>query len=325
MTMFRAVSLACLLAVVPSMSAGAQDVATSRAAVFLTLPSSARALGLGEAWGAVADDGEALFYNPAQLARLRSIDVSASIQRYVAATTLASFVAATPLGPGTVALGVRSLDYGSTPEFVIASPDMPETGVATGAQVSAQDVAVSLGYGLSVALRGRLRVGAAVTWAQQHVASFAGSAVAADIGASYTLRNGWDFAAALQNAGSRLTLAAVTAPLPLTWRATVAAPLVVAERLTMRPMAEVRQWSGGPVTGVIAAEGTWRASTDAPQVAARVGYAFRGTGDDRSPLTAGIGLGFGRITLDYAYEGFELMGGATHRVGVRLSAAPKVR
>lgn len=325
MTMLRRVSLVCLFAAVPLLAAGAQDVANSRAAVFLTLPSSARALALGEAWGAVADDGAALFYNPAQLARVRGADVSASVQRYVAATTLASFVAATPIGPGAVAFGVRYLDYGSTPEIVIASPAIPETGVATGAQVSAQDVALSLGYGIGIAWGGRLRVGAAVTWAQQHVASYSGSAVAGDIGASYTLPSGWDFAAAVQNAGSRLTLAAVTASLPLTWRATVAAPVVVAERLTLRPMAEVRQWSGGPVTGVIAAEGRWRASADAPRVAARVGYAFRGTGDDRSPLTAGIGLGFGRITLDYAYEGFDLMGGATHRVGVRLSAAPRAR
>ena len=323
MTMLRRGSLTFVLTAVPLLAAAAQDVARSRAAVFLTLPSSARALALGEAWGAVADDGAALFYNPAQLARVRGADVSASVQRYVAATTLASIVAATPIGPGAVAFGVRYLDYGSTPEIVIASPDIPETGVATGAQVSAQDVALSLGYG--VAWRGRLRVGAAVTWAQQHVASYSGSAVAADIGASYTLPSGWDFAAALQHAGSRLTLAAVTAPLPLTWRATIAAPAVVAERLTLRPMAEVRQWSGGPVTGVIAAEGTWRASANAPQVAARAGYAFRGTGDDRSPLTAGLGLGFGRITLDYAYEGFDLMGGATHRVGVRLSAAPRAR
>ncbi|MBI1810045.1 MAG: hypothetical protein HYR75_09130, partial [Gemmatimonadetes bacterium] len=133
------------LLALPSSCLVAQDVGTSRAAVFLTLPSSARALALGDALGAVADDGDALFFNPAQLARVRGLDVTASVQRYVASTTLASFAVATPLGPGAVAFGVRFLDYGSTPEVVISSADTPETGVPTGAQVSAQDLGLSLG------------------------------------------------------------------------------------------------------------------------------------------------------------------------------------
>ena len=303
----------------------AQAAGGSRAAMFLTLPSSARALALGEAWGAVADDAGALFYNPAQLARVHGTDAQASVQRYVAGTTLASVAVATPLGRGAVALGVRFLDYGSVPEMVISSSDTPETGVPTGAQVSAQDVALSLGYGYDVSMRGRLRVGASVTWAQQHVASYAGAAVVADVGAAWTAPTGWEIAAALQNAGGTLRLAAVASPMPLTWRASVAAPVVHADRVTVRELAEVRQTSGGVLTGVLGAEGVWRAAAESPQLSVRVGYAFRGAGEDRLPLTAGLGLGFGRIAIDYAYEGFDLMGGATHRVGVRFSAAPNAR
>ena len=48
-------------------------------------------------------------------------------------------------------------------------------------------------------------------------------ALAGDFGAAYSLANGWDVSAALQHAGSNLTLASVSAPLPLTWRAAVAA------------------------------------------------------------------------------------------------------
>jgi hypothetical protein len=53
----------------------------------------------------------------------------------------------------------------------------------------------------------------------------------------------------------------------------------------------------------------------------RRGYSFRGTGDDRSPLTLGGGVTLGRFSVDYAYEGFDLLGGATHRFGVRYAAA----
>ena len=38
-------------------------------------------------------------------------------------------------------------------------------------------------------------------------------------------------------------------------------------------------------------------------------------------MTLGGGVTLGRFTVDYAYEGFELLGGATHRVGIRYAAA----
>lgn len=313
------------LAAVPVTGAGAQQVAGSRAAVFLTLPAEARALALGEAWGAVAGGSGALFYNPAQLARTGGLNVAVSVQRYVAQTTLASLAVAMPAARGTFALGVRYLDYGSTAEYQIASADIPETGVPTGQQVAAQDLALTAGYGVEWSARGRVRLGASVTWAQQHVANYSGSAVAADVGMAYTTRGGWDVAAAVQDAGSSLTLAAVTAPLPLTWRVGMASPALHAGDATFRPMAEVRQVSGDAVTGVLALEGTWRATTASPELAGRAGWAFRGAGDDRSPLTAGLGVRFGRIAVDYAYEGFDLMGGATHRVGISYSAAPDAR
>src|SRR6185312_8014116 len=61
-------------------AAHAQGSAETHAAILLTLPSSARGLALGDAWGAVADDESALFYNPAQLARVRGFSVGGSLQ-----------------------------------------------------------------------------------------------------------------------------------------------------------------------------------------------------------------------------------------------------
>ena len=66
--------------------ARSQTTADTRAAILLTLPASSRALGLGDAWGAVADDESALFYNPAQLARVRALAVGGSMQNYIASS-----------------------------------------------------------------------------------------------------------------------------------------------------------------------------------------------------------------------------------------------
>ena len=115
--------------------------------------------------------------------------------------------------------------------------------------------------------------------------------------------------------------AVMTAQLPWTWRVDAASPVLRGERFTLRGMVEARQWSGGLATGVLAAEGTWRDGTTGAVLAARAGYALRGSGDDRSPMTVGGGVTLGRFSVDYAYEGFELLGGATHRVGIRYAAA----
>jgi len=312
------------LAVVASGArAQTQATADTRAAILLTLPASARALGLGEAWDAAADDESAIFYNPAQLARVRGLSVGGSMQNYIASTTLGAFAAAIPLKHGTVGFGMQLLDYGSADEVVPADGSDGQVGTPTGSTVTAQDMAFTVGYGIAFGSRHELRIGGAVTYVRQEVASYAGGAMAGDIGAAYTLADGWDVSAALQHMGSKLTLAAVSAPLPLTWRASVAAPAVRTEAFSLRPMAEVLQVSGAEVTGVLGAEGTWRTGTSGTTLSARAGYAFRGSTDARAPLTVGAGITLGRLEVDYAYEGFDLIGGATNRVGVRFAALPR--
>ncbi|HEX7545764.1 MAG TPA: PorV/PorQ family protein [Gemmatimonadaceae bacterium] len=320
--MLAAVGLS-LLAPPYAARAQGQASAETRAAVLLTLPSSARALALGEAWGAIADDESALFYNPAQLARVRGLAVGGSLQNYIASTTLGAFAVAVPLGKGTVGFGLQLLDYGSADEIVPADGSNGQVGTPTGGTVTAQDMAFMLGYGIAFGSRRELRVGAELEYARQAVASYSGGAMAGGIGAAYSLPNGWDVSAALQHMGSSLTLAAVSAPLPLTWRAAVAAPMLRTDAFTLRPMAEARQVSGAEVTGVLGAEGTWRTGTNGTTLSARAGYAFRGSTDARAPLTVGAGITLGRLQVDYAYEGFDLVGGATNRVGVRFAALPR--
>jgi hypothetical protein len=295
----------------------------TRAAILLTLPASTRALALGESWSAIADDESALFYNPAQLARVRGLSIGGSLQNYIASTTLGAFAVAIPLKHGTLGFGLQLLDYGNADEIVNADGTNGQVGTPTGSTVSAQDMAFTLGYGIAFGARHQLRVGAALEYARQEVASYSGGALAGDVGAAYTLANGWDVSAAMQHMGSNLTLASVSAPLPLTWRAAVAAPIMRMDAFTLQPMAEARQVSGADVTGVLGAEGTWHTGTSGTLLSARVGYAFRGSTDARAPLTVGAGITLGRLEVDYAYEGFDLIGGATNRVGVRFAALPR--
>jgi hypothetical protein len=315
--------LRLLVVAILTTQARAQTSNDTRSAILLTLPASTRALGLGEAWGAIADDESAIFYNPAQLARVRGWSIGGSLQNYIASTTLGAFAVAVPLKRGTLGFGLQLLDYGSADEVVPADGSAGQVGTPTGSTISAEDMAFTVGYGIAFGSRHELRVGAAIKYARQEVASYSGGAVAGDIGAAYSFINGWDVSAALQHMGSSLTLAAVSAPLPLTWRAAVAAPEMRANAFSLRPIAEVRQVSGADVTGVLGAEGSWRTGTSGTLLTGRLGYAFRGSTDAREPLTIGAGITLGRLQVDYAYEGFDLIGGATNRVGVRFAALPR--
>lgn len=295
----------------------------SRAAILLTLPASTRGLALGDSWGAITDDESAIFYNPAQLARVRAASVGGSIQRYIAQTTLGAAAFAIPLRRGTVAVGLQLLDYGSADEYSVVDGTGGQLGTATGGSVTAQDIALTGAYGIAFGDRNAVRLGASAKYVRQTVANYSGSSAAIDLGVAYTFVRGWDVAATVQHLGSDLRLAAVRAPLPWTWRASVAAPALATSTFSLRPIAEVRQPSGGTTAGAVAAEGVWHPSMGGPVLAARAGFTFMGNGEDRSPLTLGGGLTLGRISVDYAYESFDALGGATHRIGLRFAAGSR--
>jgi hypothetical protein len=49
----------------------------------------------------------------------------------------------------------------------------------------------------------------------------------------------------------------------------------------------------------------------------RVGYATRATITDASRMTFGGGIVLGRLAMDYAFQAYDVLGGGTHRVGLR--------
>ena len=108
----------------------------TRAAVLLTLPTSTRALGLGDASGAAVADEWALFLAPAQLARTGALSVGVASESYLASTQLSAIALAFPAWHGTIGIGATMLDYGSVREIAAQLPGLD--GVETGRTVSAQ-------------------------------------------------------------------------------------------------------------------------------------------------------------------------------------------
>lgn len=283
------------------------------AALVLELPASSRALALGGAAGALAQDDASIFSNPAQLASSLGASGGLSLQQYLQSSTLAALSIAVPAGRGTAGFGVQLLDYGSEAEFIPDPAFGGERGLATGGQVSASDLAVSAGYGASL---GRVRLGASAKLVQQRIAGFTGSAGAVDIGAVADATFGITFAASIQNIGRQLALAGSSAPLPRTIRVGGAFALPRTGPLALLATGEFRQVPGSGVRMGGGAEGNW-SSGNGVVLTARLGIQDQPEGSAANRLTIGGGVRGGHLGLDYAYQGYETVGGSAHRVGAR--------
>ena len=285
------------------------------AAILLELPSSARALALGGAYAALGSDEAAIFYNPAQLGVLTSASAGLSVQSYIQSSTLGAFAAAMPLGPGLLGVGAQVLDYGSEDRYECDLASFPtcEHGVKTGT-VSASDIVASVGYAMTV--RG-VRVGSTVKYVRQSIADVTGGVPAVDFGAALDLSFGATVGLSVQNIGGRLTLGSTSGALPRAVRFGAALPRQRVGPLDVTATAEVAQWTGAGTVPAVGGEVLYH-TTNGISLAGRVGAQSIGTETRASPLTFGGGLAARHLAVDYAYQGFDLIGGATHRIGVRF-------
>lgn len=309
------------LAVLTVALGGALAGQGTRSGVLLTLPTSTRALGLGDASGSVTADEWATFLAPAQLARARSFSAGMASEAYLASTQLSAVALAIPAWRGTIGIGATMLDYGSVREIASALPGLD--GVETGRTVSAQDNAIVLGYGRAIPKLRGVRAGASVEWVQTRVVDLSGQGTALAAGLGWTSRSGWDVTASVQHVGGAITVGATRGVLPQTFRAGVAAPDVHVRSARLRPMIEVRDVRGAGSSSTLAGELTWPGIRGA-EFTVRSGYTARYSGDDRAPLSLGAGVGLGRFSLDYALERFSRIDQTTHRVGLRFARAPAV-
>ncbi len=300
-------------------AAGAQATGTTSGAL-LGIPATARMMGLGGAYTAVVGDEGSVFVNPAGLAPIRHLALGTSYERYLIGSYLVSGAAAFRLGPLDVGLGVQVLNFG---EDSVYRPDPAfggERGQADpgGAMVGAYN-AVAVG---SLAYRfGMLSVGGSVKYLKEHLSIpdttlYDASGVGFDVGAAAAF---FDIAAVgvvVQNLGADLgTSTGTPAALPRTVRAGLAINILDPEetpRLLLvtdwvSPRGAKSYWilglEGGVVSGGVGLLG-------------RAGLTAGGSPTDRRGLVFGGGLVFHSLRLDYGYQGFDKLGGATHRFGI---------
>jgi len=279
----------------------ASNAGTSGGTV-LNVPVGARAIAMGEAFTAQADDVSSLYWNPAGLAFLNQSQASFMYNQYLKDLTYNNAAVAVPLENAALGGSASYLSYGH-----IAGADAAGNPTA---DVNAYSGVATVG---GAWLGNNWAAGFNLKAVQESLADVKATGVAADVGATLiypeeikggTLRA----AAVLRNVGSGLKFINQTDPFPRQWRAGVAAVQMMDRKLNMSLDYGKERDSDG---AVYAGAEYWLI----PYLALRGGYA--GSDTQGNGVRAGIGLKFKDISFDYAYSSYGELGFA-HRYELSL-------
>jgi len=288
-TLIKAATVSSLILILGFSCYASDDVGTT-AANFLKIDVGARATAMGGAFTALANDGTALYWNPAGLAQIEKTEISTMYNMHFQDVKQGYLSLAFPLLGGTVGLGSNYMDMGK-----IERRD--EEGNTTG-DFGASDMQVLLGYGRK--LSPRLMFGISGGMLQEAIAEDKKSTYSGNIGLLFSGES-FSFGLACQNIGSDLG----EDPLPLTYRAGIAlklgAPSIAVD--AVKAIDDEMYFCAGL---------EWRIG-NIPSI--RAGYR---TGQDAgSGASYGIGLKISKIQLDYAYVLYSDLGN-THRLSLGI-------
>ena len=278
-----------------------------------SLPGSTRSAGMGGAGVALIGDAGALFANPAAIASIRHFAIEASVEPYLAGTTYSAAAVAVRTGHVAWGFGAQGLDYGSEAVIVPDSASGGRRGTPTGATFTATEL---LATSAVVYRRGFLALGGAVKYGRMQIGGWSADAWAGDVGLAIAVFDIVALGVSVQNLGGDFGPAAQGARLPRRTRAGLTMNYVDPQG-TYRLLTTLEgDWSTGTrarvatgVEGGVVARGVG--------LVGRVGYVTRSPLSAASRWSVGGGVELRRLHLDYAYQGFTLVGGGTHRVGIR--------
>ena len=180
------------------------------AAPFLSIEVGARAIGMGGAFVAVANDATALFWNPAGLARLSSTSsVTLNHTEWLADISYDFAGVTLSLGRiGVVGLSFTSLTMNDMEVRTVAYPE------GTGEKFAATDFAIGTSYARN--LTDRFSIGFTAKYINQKLWHESASSFAMDIGTVFTTQfNGMTVGMSISNFGNKMQLTGSDTHIPV--------------------------------------------------------------------------------------------------------------
>lgn len=183
-----------------SSQAFSQNKVGTTAAPFLGIAAGPRAVGMGGAFTAVADDPSALYWNPAGISRTGETAFLLEHTDYLVGTSFNYFAGVVALDQDdAIGLGVTDLDYGSDLVTTVSEP------MGTGETWSASDWAVGLTYARN--LTDRFSIGGTAKMIMQNIWHESATGWALDAGVLYiTPFNDMKIGMEIANFGTEMSL-----------------------------------------------------------------------------------------------------------------------
>jgi hypothetical protein len=181
LTLKRAVMVAAVLALcVLTVVAGNKNRIGTAGAQDLLIPVSARGIALGGSSVTLLSGADAIFYNPAGVARAAdNVDAMFSTMNYIGDIGVSYVALTTHAGSlGSFGLSLKSLAFGDIP---VTTEDFPD-----GTGETFKPTFVNLGLTYSNMLSDRISVGATVTMVTESFMSVSASGVTFNIGVQYS-------------------------------------------------------------------------------------------------------------------------------------------
>jgi len=268
--------------------------------LILDTPVGARAIAMGEAYTAQADDVSSLYWNPAGIALLNQSQASFMYNQSFQGLNYQNGAVATPLENGGIGGSISYLSFGQINGF--------DTSRNPTGDVNAYSGVATVGGGF---LLGPLSLGLNMKTVRAQLADVSATGVVGDVGGIWTLQHEvyggtLRLGATVRNWGTGLKFIDQNDPFPLQWRLGAAAVQMMNKKLNVS--VDVGQERDVRAAGYGGIE-YWII----PLIALRVGYA--GTDQQGNGLRAGIGLKVKDFSFDYAYSGYGDLG-MSHRYEV---------
>lgn len=296
-------------------------------ATFLGIGGGARPVALGYAYSAVAEGPDAIFWNPAGLARIRQTSFSFSHAELFADMNYENFAFVYPLQDGAFGVSVIALLSGLIEETTLEHQE------GTGDFYSANDYAVGVSYARMMTTK--FSAGFTLRAVNQNIWKVSANGVVFDIGATYNagylnLRFGFviqNFGPDMRYTGEGLEFLFVPSDYESTMEADVpgafrseaySPPLTFQEGFAVDPIHNEihRVTLSADLIHPNDQEETFGAGVEysyQERFFARMGY----TGKNNRKLSGGMGVRVGSINFDYAFETHEYLN-PIHRISVTL-------
>lgn len=294
------------------------------AAPFLEIEVGPRALGMGSAFVAIANDATAIYWNPAGISHLSKIEATLIHTNWLVGTNFDFVGLVIPMGHlGSIAVNVISF---STDEMEVRTVQNPE---GTGEKFSYGDLSAGLSYAKN--LTDKFSIGVNAKYISQRIWHMKAKGYALDIGTLFRTRfNGMMIGMSISNFGTSMKLEGKDVfvnydeapqfggsndripalkqtdkfPLPLLFRVGVAMDILKSNRNQLTVAIDAAHPNNNTEYINLGMEYIFR-----NQVFLRVGYKNLFTLDTEEGFTAGVGTklklaGGVALKIDYAYQDF---------------------